>query len=701
MKEALVFGRLDDDDLQKRLRTPRPAKTIRVFLSSTFTDTAEERNRILKFVVPKLQESFAPFGYEFQASEMRWSIGEEESANMETSGICMVELTNCQASSAGINYLYLACDKYGFRPPPKTVPQDVFEKLLALVPEESAAFVRKCYTLDTNSAVVPEKFKPPLPACGPSRETREKWDAKDGPQYVLRIGTDPWEDFEKLVTTLRTAALQLWGKEHSDRVHRNPALSHWLKKFVISVTEEELCHGALWANPEEGRTRIKVFKRSFEEGTGKYHGIPLGDKKAKNFVDMKSTEVDEEAQELLKEQKAMRSPDREWTIRWAPEKGVDPNDPDHEAYLRDLCAQFEAVCIESLNEALASEEKPDAVVDEAERHLRFADARARKFHKTQTAVSVLHNVSKYLQPGCSDGMAFVVWGKSGAGKTYIMSEAARGAAQDATAKGGACVVRFLGTTAASSKVALLLESVVEQLKCVYGKNEVEIPSDFRELEALFKEAVMTWPSVEKPLTLILDSVDQLDDSNAGRLLQWLPTRDLPDCVRVLVSSLPDYPDSSGKKGFDCLSRLRRVLENDASFSKVEDIQDPKEVILHLLSLQGRTITDQQMEAVLKAFRARSENDMAGTPLWLTLVAQWAASWHSYDEPPQDIPASVRGLILQLFEHLVKLRGKALVRKTLAVITLCKDGISEVELAHVLSLDDDVLAEAYKVIRIAT
>eukprot|EP00961_Rhodomonas_salina_P293997 3934182-Rhodomonas_salina.1 len=86
--------------------------------------------------------------------------------------------------------------------------------------------------------------------------------------------------------------------------------------------------------------------------------------------------------------------------------------------------------------------------------------------------------------------------------------------------------------------------------------------------------------------------------------------------------------------------------------------------------------------------------MAGTPLWLTLVAHKAAKWRSDTRPPA-IPSSVRELIVELFEDLAKLRGRKLVRKVLACLTRCKDGISVVELAHALSLDDQVLAEAYK------
>eukprot|EP00961_Rhodomonas_salina_P172906 2331418-Rhodomonas_salina.1 len=101
-----------------------------------------------------------------------------------------------------------------------------------------------------------------------------------------------------------------------------------------------------------------------------------------------------------------------------------------------------------------------------------------------------------------------------------------------------------------------------------------------------------------------------------------------------------------------------------------------------------------MQAVLVAFNSRGADDMAGTPLWLTLVAQQCAGWRSYDPPPA-IARSVRALILNLFKDLAKKRGTVLVRKVLACITRCKDGISAVELALVLSLDDDVLAEAYE------
>eukprot|EP00961_Rhodomonas_salina_P206595 2789102-Rhodomonas_salina.2 len=52
-------------------------------------------------------------------------------------------------------------------------------------------------------------------------------------------------------------------------------------------------------------------------------------------------------------------------------------------------------------------------------------------------------------------------------------------------------------------------------------------------------------------------------------------------------------------------------------------------------------------------------------------------------------------IRSVFQRLAQLHGEKVVRKVVACITLCKDGVSEMELMHLLSLDDDVLAEHYE------
>ena len=188
--------------------------------------------------------------------------------------------------------------------------------------------------------------------------------------------------------------------------------------------------------------------------------------------------------------------------------------------------------------------------------------------------------------------------------------------------------------------------------------------------------------------------EQLDDSNAGRRLDWLPVTGLSLHRRLVVSTLPDYP-----KEFQCLSLLRAKLQNAASqhsrMVEVETISEPEAVLQHLLRLLGRTLTEAQRTHVLEAFAKRTDADAAGTPLWLTIVAQAVAPWPSFGGIRFPIKPAVRELIVDLFERLQETHGRALVRAALAYITLAKHGVSETELNHLLSLEDAVLADVYE------
>ena len=86
-------------------------------------------------------------------------------------------------------------------------------------------------------------------------------------------------------------------------------------------------------------------------------------------------------------------------------------------------------------------------------------------------------------------------------------------------------------------------------------NEKAVPSerlafytqDIKGLVEEFKEALLLATS-NKPLTIILDSLDQLDASDKARRLGWLPTT-LPGNVKLLVSTLPD-------EQYECFPKLQ-------------------------------------------------------------------------------------------------------------------------------------------------
>ena len=285
------------------------------------------------------------------------------------------------------------------------------------------------------------------------------------------------------------------------------------------------------------------------------------------------------------------------------------------------------------------------------------------------------------------------------------------------------VVRFLGTSPKSSNVFDLLASVYEQLRRISlgfrsssgaagAAKEVEAsdvlplgPTNFEALRSLFKDTLEKWSF--GPLTLILDSVDQLDDTDGGRRLEWLPV-ELSQLVHFVISTLPDYLNPEVGSAFRCLSILAQLLvppqeksslANPAeilsrfpdTFVKVEPLKEAGQLLAHLLKLQGRRVTDAQRNALVSAV---DKSDQTQTPLMVTILAVQASEWHSYSEIPV-IQSSVREIIIAFFQQLEREHGEELVRAVIAFITLAKQGLSETELQEVLSLMDDVLNNVFQ------
>jgi hypothetical protein len=85
-------------------------------------------------------------------AEMRWGIRSEASAAHLTSEICMLELERCLRESVGLCYIFLAAQKYGFRPLPRKIPETLFmELLLHVAKAEDRTLLEEWFTLDANA----------------------------------------------------------------------------------------------------------------------------------------------------------------------------------------------------------------------------------------------------------------------------------------------------------------------------------------------------------------------------------------------------------------------------------------------------------------------------------------------------------------------------------------------------------------------
>ncbi|KAJ1471502.1 hypothetical protein T484DRAFT_1843840, partial [Baffinella frigidus] len=156
----------------------------------------------------------------------------------------------------------------------------------------------------------------------------------------------------------------------------------------------------------------------------------------------------------------------------------------------------------------------------------------------------------------------------------------------------------------------------------------------------------------------------------------------------------------------------------ATLVLVGPISEPQRVLAHLLEARGRSITPEQAAAVdaalaaAKHFEGEDENEVP-SPLWLRMVAASVSSWRSFDGVRHPILGSVQKLVetsLYRLEEkhgggylvettlyrLEEKHGGYLVRAALSFfLSSATQGLAEGEMRHLLSLDDDVLADCYE------
>lgn len=102
-------------------------KVIRIFLSSTFTDTNSERDYLIEKIYPRLKDYCKrEHDLDFQSVDMRWGIPSDAHEYHGTTELCLNEIKNCKKHSLGPNFVALVGQKYGLRPLPRRIDEDEF-----------------------------------------------------------------------------------------------------------------------------------------------------------------------------------------------------------------------------------------------------------------------------------------------------------------------------------------------------------------------------------------------------------------------------------------------------------------------------------------------------------------------------------------------------------------------------------------------
>ena len=257
-----------------------------------------------------------------------------------------------------------------------------------------------------------------------------------------------------------------------------------------------------------------------------------------------------------------------------------------------------------------------------------------------------------------------MFGASGSGKTSILGKAASLSLSwlpEELQDSSVVVLRFLGTSPATSSISQTMKSICCQLAVFVDDHKMEHCrnlEDFKTIVSTFYELLEQVGRQPRRVCMFLDSLDQLDSSSGAFHLTWLRT-ELPPNIKLVVSTLPDM--------YGLLDTLRAKLASAACFVEVQPLEEAvcQSILRCLLQERGRDLTPSQWSMVSEAFSKCS------LPIFVHLVFHEVLNWKSFDQPERlHLESSVRGAIFQLFRHLEDKHGKVFVSYIL-YLTVCK------------------------------
>ncbi|KAI6183552.1 hypothetical protein M3Y97_00500900 [Aphelenchoides bicaudatus] len=571
----------------------------------------------------------------------------------------------------GPNFVVFLCQKYGYRPIPSQILSSELEVLKKVLKEQhdDVSVLDLWYIEDSNA--VPGQF-----ILQPISSILVNFNNKRIPKLQEQDAKSWWNVEARMQSLLRKGA-----KLCHDKGQFNYEQMH---NYFMSVTEREVINGILKApNPNEHcLCYVRQIKNININQTST----------ASKFIDIVHKQINQEAQNLLSILRDERVPEvlrsqniRKSCVEWAGREGMDPRF--HADYIKEFLSDFYSSITNMVDAAMRKHSKfRDLFFAEVLQHMWNGIQGSNLFYGRDAELGL---ANEYLRSSNDQPMIF--YGEHGCGKTSILARIATEARkwliahskqQDDQPTDPVLILRFLGTSPDSSSIGPLLISVCEQIAYNYSPAlRKQCPTEMSKLFQHFKR-MTTFASKDRPLIIVLDSLDLLSKMDNTDELLWFPPT-LPPHVKIIASLSSDT-------GIEVT--MRRLVEKEEQYVLVPPLgpQLGQHVIEKWLEAKGRTLSPCQWGIVAKAL------SHCTLPLFLKLIYATVARWKSYSKPQEVVLfKSVQQSIHALFDRTESQHGKLLVSHALSYITAAKSGISDSELEDLISLDDKVLDDIYQ------
>lgn len=380
------------------------------------------------------------------------------------------------------------------------------------------------------------------------------------------------------------------------------------------------------------------------------------------------------------------------------------DEPSHRVYIDEFCQFLTSTILQSVEKTCQkiSNKILSTFREDLLHQAIFCREKTKFFFGREDLLANIHSRIELNRRNVATPLALIA--ESGCGKTSVMARLAQELRQWYPTS--AVFIRFLGTSARTTNIELVIRSLCRQLKLVYGTetddNEDEDDSSitFSSLIRIFHERLKavskkTSQNLQKkvrpkPLFILLDAIDQLEDASkqSFQFDSWL-LRYLPRDVHIFLSFIPTVERVNFRDIF-----LQFIRNDESTLFIVPRLRpkDSEDIIRSSLQAYHRQLTTEQYTCLLSTVEQNPK------PLYLKLLIDIARRWTCFSEKSSEIslilPETIEDAVDQLFARLENRYGKEFVQYSLAYLIYGLNGISENELEDCLSINDIVLNEIY-------